>query len=96
MKPRNTEPPSLSPTIIRACPAHAGTPTTRTTSEPLVLAVPALSAATLRDDAIARHAYEQNGGVDSARPSGALADFRRHLKPYWDVPTAREFLEHTA
>jgi tetratricopeptide (TPR) repeat protein len=43
----------------------------------------------------ARQAYEQNGGVDSARPSSALADFRRHLMPHANVPAAAEFLELT-
>jgi tetratricopeptide (TPR) repeat protein len=45
---------------------------------------------------IARQAIEQNGDVDSARPSGAIADFRKRLHPYRTIPAAREFLELTA
>jgi tetratricopeptide (TPR) repeat protein len=45
---------------------------------------------------IARQAYEQNGGIDSARPSGAIADFRKRLHPHRTVPAAHEFLELTA
>ncbi|GAA4635366.1 hypothetical protein GCM10023196_080560 [Actinoallomurus vinaceus] len=45
---------------------------------------------------IARQAYEQSGGVDSARPSGALADFRSRLVPYRNLAAAREFLALTA
>jgi hypothetical protein len=44
---------------------------------------------------IARQAYEQNAGVDSARPSGAIADFRKRLVPYRHLPAARDFLELT-
>jgi len=40
----------------------------------------------------ASHALEQSDGVDSARPSGALGDFRRSLAPHHKVRSAQDFL----
>jgi tetratricopeptide (TPR) repeat protein len=42
--------------------------------------------------AVAGEALGQIDGVDSARPSGALADFTRQLRPYSSARSAHEFL----
>ncbi|MGW4424528.1 tetratricopeptide repeat protein [Streptosporangium sp. NPDC004631] len=44
----------------------------------------------------ARQAFEQSGGVDSTRPSGAIADLRKRLRPHRQTPIVRNFLELTA
>jgi hypothetical protein len=38
-------------------------------------------------------ALAQNTDIESARPAGAIAGFRRQLQPYQSVPEARDFLE---
>jgi tetratricopeptide (TPR) repeat protein len=42
---------------------------------------------------LASQALTQNTDIESARPAGAIASFRRQLKPYQSVPEARDFLE---
>jgi tetratricopeptide (TPR) repeat protein len=42
--------------------------------------------------AVAGEALDQIDGVDSARPSGALADFTRQLRPHSSARSAHEFL----
>jgi hypothetical protein len=32
-------------------------------------------------------------GIESARPAGAIAAFRRQFQPYQSVPEARDFFE---
>ncbi|MFI7536548.1 hypothetical protein [Streptosporangium sp. NPDC049376] len=44
----------------------------------------------------ARQAFEQSSGVDSTRPSGAITDLRKRLKPHRSTPVVRDFLELTA
>jgi tetratricopeptide (TPR) repeat protein len=47
--------------------------------------------------ATARDAFEQSGGVDSTRPIGAIADFRKRLTERgWSTSAVGEFLELTA
>jgi tetratricopeptide (TPR) repeat protein len=42
---------------------------------------------------LAGQALAQNTDIESARPAGAIAGFRRQLQPYQSVPEARDFLE---
>jgi hypothetical protein len=42
---------------------------------------------------LAHQALTQNTDIDSARPAGGIAAFRRQLQPLQAVPEARDFLE---
>ncbi|WP_326641868.1 hypothetical protein OG884_03000 [Streptosporangium sp. NBC_01755] len=46
--------------------------------------------------AAGRQAFEQSGGVDSTRPSRAITDLRKKLRPYRHTPSVRDFLELSA